>query len=578
MKKLRKAVALLLVLVMSAGLFTSFALADESSAKPVLKVVAVGDSTCNGHGNSDFGVYSARDSIITREDGVLQNYYYYNKGFLTSGSDCAYTVLLKDYIQKKLPAYDVQFTNLGISGSRSNEIRAILDPSYTGDIRTQGYFGEYGTFGYFERIFDLGGKSFREFYTDEIKSADVITLDCLMNAFTDEFVDHAMAVLDGDYETLALYGGTTADLLGRITPGAKKLLDGMAKQFISLLGDKLPGEMIEGLLDALTYCFCDLFINFSEVVRLIRELNPDARLLVGGTFNPFRGLSAELMGVELDVGSLCAVLLGTVDAYISAIEPRRNEYSYFSVPADVELGREYLASFDSVWELPVSTLNCLIDDIFYSNHSMLAAPLCNIARGIAREQGVPYGTSYYARDVFAAFADVRENGDSADPMNKILVDVFGNVVDLMIKSMRLTTGDGEAAIAAFSSNYYDVLNEYKTRPFEELNDAERTELFIVCMMSMVDGYAAHFSPRGCEQKYEAAVKALGNYLPNSFRTPGILNNIGLNAVVGLINTLRQPLINAISNIFGSGLISTLVARTLDAAFPLLTGYFKYAMR
>lgn len=568
MKTAKKALALIIALVMCVSLVPAAALAD----KPVYKVVAVGDSTSVGLGLDDYGIYTLTESTTS----PTKSYPYasvYGKGFLDYGSKDAYPARLSRYLQEKMPDREVQFTNLGISGARANDILAIIDPEYELD-ETGRDFMTY-VYSMLESVCaePLTGLDMHTLFVQEIESADLITLDCVMNSFTGELFDRFGALMSDDPELAALYPEKISDLADKVSPGAKKLIDGFIENFKNTTGLALPQNIATSAADILTYCYLDFCVNFSLLVDEIREINPDAKILVGGGYSPLGFLKLSYKGIEIESGSLCSAFMGLVNAYMAGVAPQRNEYTFINIPLDIETFHDYVAKADSVWDLSPVFLKRLIDDSFGIDHSSIATPLCTRGRAEAKALGYDISAYYpiYPDMMYEYYDDVRQNGENAGEVNKIIVGLFNRAFDLMINSMKMTTIDLEGAMEAMSSssgNLYTVLLKYVDRDFDELTPAEQAEIFIACMEDPREGIMAHFSYEGCALKYELAVKALEEELPPSYYSLDIGYGIKRDFESGILNTIMSAIRNIFARIDFSGFFSA-ISTKLAQVFPII---------
>ena len=520
--------------------------------KPVYKVVAVGDSTCVGVGLDDFGVYTLTDATTS----LGECYYYtgtYGLGLLDYGSKDAYPARLARYLQEKMPDRKVQFTNLGISGIRANEILAIIDPTYELDQTGK------DAMRYFKHMLEpvccepLTGLDLTTLFNQEIKSADLITLDCVMNSFTDCLISRVTSIMSGDPEEIELYSDSVSDIADRVSPGAKKLIDGFVESFKKSTGLVLPQNTATQVTDALAYSYLDFCVNFSLLVDKIRELNPDAKLLVGGGYSPLNFLKLQYNGAVIDVGSLCSAFMGIVNAYMTGVAPQRDEYTFLDIPLNIETFRDYMAKADSVWDFSPMFLNRLIDDSFGTDHGSIATPLCTRARAEAKAQGLDITDYYpiYPAMMFDYYEDVRQNGENAGEVNKIIVGLFNRAFDLMINSMKMTAIDVEAGLEVLSYpkvNTYAVLLKYVDKNFDELTPAEQTEIFMSVVLQPRDGMMLHFSYDGCALKYELAVKALEEGGNKLMQTENILDSARQNVKNGILSSLTSVLKNVLASI------------------------------
>lgn len=588
MKRIKKGLALLLTAAMCLGLLTTFAGAEGFWRKPMYKIVNLGDSTSVGFGLDDYGLYSFRPYISSPN---LEPHYEYNNGLYMHGFlDCiskdAYPVRIYEYLKSAMPYRDVQFINLGLSGQRVNELRAILDPEYEGDSLTKDLFSECNTYGLIPQLFDLSkwGNDLHTMFTEEIKDADLITLDCCMNSFTEYFNHRILAVLSGDEELMAPYtDDTLASLADEVLPGIKPLADAITAKFVEVFGDALPDKALTAALDTVVYCFTDFCICFNKTVGLIRELNPHARILVGGAYNPFNGLSVIIDGVKIDGGSFVSVITELVNTYMTAIEPQRNTYSFIDLPDDIETFREYFAAAGDVWGLSREFRSHLIDDIFGVDHGLYAVDIINKVRTIGAEMGVYDGTGKYSslwpEDIVEAFDDVEQNGEDAVTMNKLLVDQFSEIINLLIASANVTEFDINLLISiAVGFEPYALAVEYMGRSFDELTPEEQSALAIATISTIRSGALVHFSYKGCDQKTQAAFKALSLPLPASVYGRDALKSVGVNALLGLINTIWQPLADLLGSFFGDARFSSFLSATAGSMLPFVTRFLSEQLR
>lgn len=547
---------------MCLSVLSPLAAAEQSAEKQAYKVVAIGDSTSNGFGHNDYGLYAKHDYMLTK-DGLADSYlsmWGYGFGFLDTGSKDAYPYRLSQYIQEQHPEYDVQFTNLGISGIRNTEIRAIIDSDYDGDSYTETYLNN--TIYYLETAFDI--ESLHDLFVEEIKSADLITIDAVMNSFTDYLqsrlseIDFSMAE-NGDNaesevvnEKVYRYNDSLADVIGQISPEMDALIKPVVAAFSNAFGDVLTKNQLTVATDAIVYACASCFVNFTELVKLVRELNPDARILVSGGYNAVPGKSFVYGDMKINVNELLNVLNGALDAYITGIDPNRFYYSFIDVPEGIETFSEYIASADTMWDFDPDFLRELIDDIFGTSH-IVATPLCVEARAEGTARGLDISAYYplYSDSLYAILENVREKGDEAPEMDRILADKFEKYISYIIPGANATELDVDTAIeAASNARYMDILDMMDT-PVEELSTEQLTRLYFLQLLVIKGGIGAHFSFKGCDQKYAAALKAYNSKLPAAFDLGNVNSDIARNAATGIFGAIKIPLLQKLHSILDS---------------------------
>ena len=498
--------ALVLALVLCLSVLPLGALAED---KPVYRIVNVGDSTGIGIGLNDCGIHQQEDvwSCLTQWSGTK------NKGYFDYMSPRSSYALLAQYVREELSDYTVESVNLGRTGIRASEFRELINRDYEGDVYAQEVADTVRTD--LPRAFDLGafGTDVDGYYVDQISKADLINVDASLNSFTWYLVDR-LSASDDDPR----FQESVLDLLAIGTPQMKTQLNCLEQTLKSTVGALLPKNIATRLIDTVLYCTMDMFVNFDGLIRDIRKLNPTAKLLVGGVYNAFSGLTLEYEGYELEITDLLDAGVALIDEYLSTLCPSRREYTFFDIPNDTETIRMQLQQYESIWELPVETLDRAIDDLFGGDHSLIATPLCVYIRSLAAERGIPYGiySGIYPREVFAAFEEVRamrEGGPEADAMTQLVVEYFEKYLQLALDGLNTTTLDVPGLIEAFSlENPYLALFELIDIPFEELTPAQKTLAHYVGS-KLRGGACVHFSRLGCEQKFEAAKAELDKELP-----------------------------------------------------------------
>ena len=74
-----------------------------------------------------------------------------------------------------------------------------------------------------------------------------------------------------------------------------------------------------------------LKINFDEIIRMLRKLNPDAKIVVLGLYNPVASESLEIGPLEVPYGDLLTQAIRVVNAYMRDGCPYADEYEYVNV-------------------------------------------------------------------------------------------------------------------------------------------------------------------------------------------------------------------------------------------------------
>jgi len=526
MKSVKRSLSILLALTICLTTFAPSAFADTQRT---FKVVAVGDSTSNGCGLDDYGVHRNRTYVTTPED-TDPNYDLRNLGFLDDYSSYAYPVRLANYIGSKHPEYDVSFTNLAISGIRSVEIHALLDSSYKGDSYTQPYMNN--TIAGLERVYDVADMS--KFFIKQVKGADLITFDGVMNCFTIYFFERVKASVQGNDSAYA--ADTMAALMSSVSPAIKAIISPMEATVKTALSSLFSGSIPTDLMDTVLYCYTLCLVSFSETIQCIRKLNPKAQLIVGGTFNPFYGQVITWNGIEVDLGGLMGMVMNSVNTYITALDPNHNNYSFIQTSDHVETSREVLASYDDISDLPVVLRNHLIDDLFDPGHVISQWLIDDALEKAAQDASITgqydledYRT-LYAQDIADIFDRVA-GGTEIDPVEQMLYDSFYHYLSYYLAGAKNTKLDLEGLLAATEAEFgYGELFELRNIPIDELTKAQKTGISFFVTMGVLKTACAHPSENGCTAKYKAAVKAYQAAKPACVSSAATVQNLVNNGV------------------------------------------------
>lgn len=355
MKTAKKSLALLLALLMCLSLFSTMAFAED--AKTEYNLVCIGDSTSNGYGLDD---YDQKDYDVDTQ------------GCFGQISSASYPAKLASYIQSKLgDSYDVKLSALTLQGMRTDEFRAILDPSFREKAQEKGhehYTDDEGT--------DIGGDQFNRdhmqmydewfnknfdtlvskgdttlkredlvegtpivtaVFTEAIKNAEVIVVDTTMNNFGTYLCQRLESILgEMDGWKVDDYSETVEDLaeelkaLGFDVAAAKAAI----KELLVKNGIELP-EMIDQFLEMFLYCYCDFCVNFSANMAMLLELNPNAKIIVVGAYNSMSGLKATLGDTDVDFGALWGSFMGLVNTFITT-NAYADKYCYADCTGNIQ--------------------------------------------------------------------------------------------------------------------------------------------------------------------------------------------------------------------------------------------------
>lgn len=543
---MKKAIAFILTAALCVSLFGSFAFAQE---KQVFKVVNLGDSTSVGQALDDYGAYG-RYGLLTYNNPITASYY--DRGFMNDGSRDAYPAQLARYIQGKNPDLDVQFTNLGVSGIRSVELLKMIDPETVADPYADSIVEQINQLWEYEYAEQYDGMTLSEFMVQEIKNADLITVDALLNCFTAVLEDRFAVAFSDDEELREEFAEPSLhELIDKLAPGAKEALDALMVQLETILGVSLSDNMVKTAADVLVYCYLDCCVRFSELIDKLRELNPDARILVGGTYNPLPDLKLTYDGHIFCAGQLLSAVGNLIDKYVVKYAPQRNEYTYINLPQDIETYRNYMTSCGNMWELSDNFRNRMICDMFttggnYYSGNIFWAAICARSKELGgRTDSV--GRTWLSADVVADMIEiVQEQGENADPFYRAAADVTEQYINRIIDILTYDTFDAVEFIKAWVGDIGTVdLMTILNTPIEKMDESEKAAVFCHGLMHAATAAGAHFSLAGCNTKFACAVDAYENCPTPEESDIAVQEEMKQSFVSGILGTLKAPVLDAI---------------------------------
>lgn len=329
-KMWRSALAMVLAICMVLSFCPVAAFAVDAD-DDVMNYVSFGASNVNGYGLSG---YLPDDVTAMNKD--KKNVYGYQRMPVGSypyliaeelnktlgGTTSAYNGNLKD----TQPFTKVHVDQLAMSSMRVEELRFLLDESYPGDSYTAWrFYGPGGDNWFGKAEADLA--TLRAVYQNAIKEADVITLDMGINNF-------------GVYVSNQLgneYGETLEDIdpaLAAKFNAAKAQVKQLAAQFSPNAVAML--NQMDGMIDTLAYALAGFCVSFDVVMEKIRELNPDATVVVVSIQNLLTGLSVKVDGFDeaLPLDKIFGAVINTANLYTASGSPYSDSYLY----ADVRKG------------------------------------------------------------------------------------------------------------------------------------------------------------------------------------------------------------------------------------------------
>lgn len=197
---------------------------------------------------------------------------------------------------------ETQFAQLGLDGMRAEDLRYILDETYTPDAYGQANFGSIAA-------------AKRAEFTAEIEKADLITVGLGNNNFT-TFAAQQVG---------AAYMGKTPYAMNWSTYVGEKGVAYIENALADLKADFLESGMDEEYAEYMTlavesyaYGYVGFACNYTEAINKIHEINPDAQVIVVGMYNPLDGVAVTMNNTEIAVGDYLEALVELSNLHYTA--------------------------------------------------------------------------------------------------------------------------------------------------------------------------------------------------------------------------------------------------------------------
>ena len=509
-KTARRALCLVLAFMM---LFSVMSVSAGAQEQDEFLYVYLGNSTAQGYKLSD------HTDTQYRKDGDTE-------------ATSAYSTIrvFADYLADKVD--NLHMRDLSLTGMRSAELRAILDPEYFNSGNTDDFLNDH--MGYYTRPLPLdndtadhpkyeadkndGYGSYENInaqFTDAITNADLIVYDLCTTDFGSYFAYRLLDTLQGDTE--AFEDETLANIIA--AEGDQKLAaaaDALGKALWELLGKAgLPSDKVSGIVDAILYSYACFVVNFDKAMDKIYELNSDADVIVVGPDNIMAGLDAEYNGIKLSMEDIWGIITKSITAHIVAVNSHKNQYKFADLSAGLPMVINDIAAGRLVSE--EETYNGETYDDLYININELYAERMELFNlfligvyGLAIEE-----TTTMFSDNMAKAAAITEL-----PIGDI-VKGFSDPNAMVIRALLNYDNelDTDTITEAFENitllaNLFGLDDETKAKAFDAINalytptsDADRAMLTVVLRFEAGNGLGGHPSVEGYAQKAEAIEKA-----------------------------------------------------------------------
>ncbi len=372
-KMLKHSLALLLILFVGISISNINVHAEENSVENHDKFdvnndnkvtyMSIGDSMTNGYGMD--GYYPAYDGkpegeviVHSKEANSWTSFTDHTVTGNVFGYDRhveeTYSAALRDYLMEKSDL-EVEWLPSAISGLRSEDLLWLLDPyqEYQGDLYTD-YIWKNGTpqDGKVSRFIkaQYGNSSakvdeiddsfelvdpqnnlydselarselelFKQEYTNRIKNSDIISIHFGTHTFASIAANRVRAVLgignDDFYDERV-----TLDYMLDTYPAFKGLYQKYEPQIKAYLAEMVGldanNEYFGPLYDVFAYCTLSIIYSYDRVLEIIRDINPEAQIIIMGVNNFLDGLKLVNNGeTVVDFGELLNYFIDLVNLH-----------------------------------------------------------------------------------------------------------------------------------------------------------------------------------------------------------------------------------------------------------------------
>lgn len=303
----------------------SYAVADDT-----FTYVSLGDSMVNGFGMT--GYYNSNN----------ENTY----GFMID-VEPTYPHMMAKYLREIMPGIDVEHLQLATSSMRSSELRAILDPSFTGDSGTHEFMQDSN--GTVKKMistlpsgYDRNLDGVRAYYTDSLSKADLVTyqfhydIGFITSNTLSKLIDDSVNLMPLD---LSIY--IDKEYL-EFFENTKIQITGMLKERLSSTGmDDETFDTLERytdrVIDGLSYIVVSYCANFDANMELMLGLNPDVRILAIDNYNTFIDMNLMYGEYSIPISSIYDLFLDILNMYTKYMSPYSEKVYHVSLDQNPDL-------------------------------------------------------------------------------------------------------------------------------------------------------------------------------------------------------------------------------------------------
>ena len=205
-------------------------------------------------------------------------------------------------------------------GYRTSDVRLILDDSYQGDFINGRRLPSIGKTR--DVDWDAMNKLRREFRSNIAKS-DLITVNIGSNDATQAFAV-LMELVEDDVSIMQAQAQMGLDPLENLGYTLAHMIELTTNSVLAARLVKLEADAFTGFSE-----------NFDTIIREIRKLNPRAKIVVMGVYNPVEVASIETLLTNIQYGQILTPVFDIFNNYMQFLSPMTKEYTYVDM-VDIE--------------------------------------------------------------------------------------------------------------------------------------------------------------------------------------------------------------------------------------------------
>ncbi len=163
----------------------------------------------------------------------------------------------------------------------------------------------------------------------DIREADLITLGYSAHVFLNNAVMEGLARVMGNSSSLNM---DWVKLLGEdYAKDVEMLLNDLQNYLTSKDITGVKQKAVMGLVEAFAYSAADYAVHIPQLVAAIRELNPDATIVLFGMYNPIENVKIDTSSVGVDIETYMQQVMDAMDAHANAVSQSTTNCAYVPI-------------------------------------------------------------------------------------------------------------------------------------------------------------------------------------------------------------------------------------------------------